>query len=223
MPTKPPAWSYSRVKAFETCPRQYYHLKVAKTYKDEGSAATAYGSEFHEAAEFYLRDGTPLPDRFNYARAVLDTIGAMKGDKHYEYEMGLKEDLTPCKIDDETVWWKGIADVLIVNGSEARVLDYKTSKSAKYADKGQLELMAMAVFRHFPQVTKVKAGLVFVVCNAFVRDTYEVESAPQLWEKWLGKYRGLEAAYKNDVWNPRPSGLCFKHCLVECCEHNGRN
>ena len=26
-----------------------------------------------------------------------------------------------------------------------------------------------------------------------------------------------------DVWNPRPSGLCKKHCVVLECPHNGRS
>jgi hypothetical protein len=33
----------------------------------------------------------------------------------------------------------------------------------------------------------------------------------------------MKIAYDNDVWNPKPSGLCRKHCSVLSCSHNGRS
>lgn len=118
----------------------------------------------------------------------------------------------------------GIADLIIIddNGT-ARVLDYKTGKSAKYADKGQLELMTLAIFKHFPEVVRVKAGLLFVIANAFPKASYHRDDEAKLWEKWLTDYTRMKRAYENDVWNPRPSGLCKKHCVVLSCPHNGRS
>ena len=56
----------------------------------------------------------------------------------------------------DNVWWRGIADLVILDADNhiAWVVDYKTGKSARYADKGQLELMALATFKHFPVVKK---------------------------------------------------------------------
>ena len=105
----------------------------------------------------------------------------MEGDKICELKMGLTADLEACTFFADDVWFRGIADLLIVNNETATVVDYKTGKSSKYADKGQLELMALAVFKHFPKVKKVKAGLLFVVCNDLVKDTYQVENSPALW------------------------------------------
>ena len=101
------------------------------------------------------------------------------------------------------------------------MLDYKTGKSAKYADTGQLELMALAIFKHFPQVRKVKAGLLFVIAKQFVKDNYNLDAAPTLWQKWLRDHDRMRFAYQTNVWNPRPSGLCKKHCVVVECPHNG--
>ena len=115
-----------------------------------------------------------------------------------------------------------IIDLAILNGEEAKILDYKTGKSAQYADKGQLELMALATFKHFPQIKVVRGGLLFVVANAFVKETYEIDRESDLWAKWLGEYKKLVAAHKNNVWNPKPSGLCKAHCAILECEHNGR-
>jgi hypothetical protein len=220
---KVPPWSFSSIKAFDQCPKKYYHLKVVKDYKEPMTDAITYGSEFHKAAELYIKEGTPLPPQFNYAKGALDNLNQLPGEKLCEYEMGLTENLDPCGFRDEHVWWRGIADLIILDREkgEARVLDYKTGKSAKYADTGQLELMALAIFKHFPEVKKVKAGLLFVIAKQFVKDSYNLDAAPSLWQKWLRDHDRMRFAYQTNVWNPRPSGLCKKHCVVVECPHNG--
>jgi CRISPR/Cas system-associated exonuclease Cas4 (RecB family) len=158
-------------------------------------------------------------------KGALDSLKKIPGDKYCEFEMGLTENLEPCGFRDPNVWFRGIADLLIINTAtgEARVVDYKTGKSAKYADTGQLELMALAVFKHFPDVKRVKAGLLFVIANAFPKANYSLEQAPVLWQKWIRDHDRMKLAYKTNVWNPKPSGLCRKHCVVLSCPHNGRN
>jgi RecB family exonuclease len=103
------------------------------------------------------------------------------------------------------------------------VVDYKTGKSAKYADTAQLELMALMVFKHFPAVRRVKAGLLFVVANDFKRAEYDKTQEKNYWRTWMQDIHRLETAYKTGVWNPNPSGLCRKHCVVVSCPHNGVN
>tara|TARA_R110002096_G_scaffold237228_2_gene427969 strand:+ start:2064 stop:2729 length:666 start_codon:yes stop_codon:yes gene_type:complete len=217
------SWSYSRIKAFEQCPKQFYHLKVAKDYSEPVTSAMSYGTAFHRAAEEYVRDNKSLPDKFSYAQGGLDSLKAKPGDKLCEIKMGLTEDLDPCKFFDKNVWWRGIADLIILDGPLAWVVDYKTGKSARYADKGQLELMALAVFKHFPDVDTIKAGLVFFVARSLIKDTYTRDMMPVLWDKWLGNYKLMEAAHDSDTWNARPSGLCKRHCVVLECVHNGSN
>ena len=102
-------------------------------------------------------------------------------------------------------------------------MDYKTSKSAKYADKGQLELMALATFKHFPDVKRIRAGLLFVISKDLVKATYRIDEQAVLWDKWMTDYARMEKAFEVDVWNPRPSGLCKRHCVVAECIHNGNN
>ena len=217
-------WSFSKIKAFQQCPKQFYHEKVIKQYPFKMTEAIRYGDQFHKAAEKYIRDGEELPKRFIYAKDSLDALKRKRGDKLCEYRMGLTEDLEPCGFYEDNVWWRGIADLIILNQDQglAYVVDYKTGKSSRYADKGQLELMAMATFKHFPNVDKVRAGLLFVVCEDLVRSTYEQYEADTLWDKWMDNFQTMETAYKVDVWNPKPSGLCRQWCQVMECPHNGR-
>ena len=156
-------WSFSKIKAFEQCPKQFYHMRIARDYVESETEAMLYGTAFHTAAEEYIRDNKPMPPQFDYAVATLDKLRAKPGNKLCEYKLGVTKDLEPCGFTDEGVWFRGIADLIILDDDVAWVVDYKTGKSARYADKGQLELMALVVFKHFPQVEKVKAGLLFVV------------------------------------------------------------
>lgn len=220
---KNPTWSFSSIKLFEQCPRKYYHLKIAKDYAEPPTDATSYGEEFHTAAEFYVSGQAELSPHFEFAREALDRLKAMPGEKFCEYEMGLTEGLEPCAMNDPNVWWRGIADLAIVNGSRAKVIDYKAGKSAKYADKDQLELMALAVFKHFPDVQEVDGALFFVVAKAFIKGKYLRSDAPKLWAGWLQRYNKIPAAKVSGVWNPKTSGLCKAHCVVLSCLHNGRN
>lgn len=221
-----PAWSFSSIKTFDQCPKKYYHLKVAKDYEENfNTEAILYGNQFHQAAEEYVRgDVEKLDPRFAYAQQVLDKLKNMEGEKLCELKMGLTANLEACGFFDKDVWFRGVADLVILNKETgvAKVIDYKTGKSAKYADKGQLELMALAVFKHYPEVKVVKGGLLFVVCNAFIKETFEITQESDLWKKWLSEYGKMEKAYEVDTWNPRPTGLCRAHCVVLECPHNGR-
>ena len=185
-------------------------------------AAILYGKEVHLALEEYVRDGKPIPPQFSEFQEVADMLKAIPGDKLCEHKMGLTKDIQACGFFDENVWFRGVADLLIINGDTARVIDYKTGKSSEFADRKQLELMALAVFKHFPKVRKVKAGLMFLVANDFVKADYEKKDAPITWLKWIQETDQLEKAYETDVWNAKPNFTCRKYCLVKSCEHNGK-
>ena len=150
---------------------------------------------------------------------MLDRLMQMRGTKHCEIKLGLTANLEPCEFFAKDVWFRGIIDLLILDGSRARIIDYKTGKSAKYADKDQLELMSLAVFKHYPHVKKVKAGLLFVVANDFVKEDYEQDRAPIYWQKWLRDTAQLEAAVRAQVWNKTPNFTCKGWCPVKDCEH----
>jgi ATP-dependent exoDNAse (exonuclease V) beta subunit len=216
-------WSYSKIKAFEQCPKQFYHDKILKEVPFKETEATLYGTAFHTAAEDYIGKDVPLPGKFSFAQKMLDSLKNKQGDKLCELKLGITEDLEPCGFYDDNVWFRGIADLIILDGDLAWVIDYKTGKSSKYADKGQLELMALSVFKHYPQIKTVRAGLVFVISNDLVKSTYTEYDKPKLWEKWLAKYKQMETAAVEDVWNAKPNGLCRRHCPIIECVHNGAN
>jgi len=215
------AWSCSARKTFETCPRKYHAEKVEKLYPFEETEHTIYGKKVHLAAEKYIRDGEPLPKGMEQFKPALDALNNIPGDKHCELEMALTADRKPTDFKGDDVWVRGIADLVIINGDRARVVDYKTG-SAKYPDKKQLELMALMVFEYFPEVTQVKAALAFLLHDVVVKGKYNRKEADKLWQRWDQRTAILDAAFENDNWPPNPNGLCRKWCPVVTCEFNGR-
>jgi hypothetical protein len=217
-------WSYSSLKTFEQCPKKYFHLKVAKDVKDEGSEATIYGQQVHKAAEDFIKLGTPVPEKFAFVRRTLEALNRIEGDKHCEMKMGLKltdTDYAPCGFFDKDVWWRGIADLVIIQGDTAYSVDYKTSKSARYADTKQLDIVAAALFVHFPQLKKIKSGLCFVVSNEFIKKDHFIEDRNKYFETFDPLLDRLTGAEDSGVWNPVSGPLC-RYCPVVHCEHNSK-
>lgn len=215
-------WSYSSLKTFDQCPKKYYHLRVVKDVKDEGSEATIYGQELHKAAEDYINQGTPIPAKFSFLQPTLDALNVIKGDKYCELKMGVTRDghdYYSCDFFSPYVWWRGITDLLIVNGDTAHLVDYKTNKNAKYADTKQLDLLAGAVFLKFPEVKRIKSALLFVVSNEMVRKEHSCELAYSYLSVFEKELDRLDAAQQSDVWNAVTGPLC-KFCPVHHCEHN---
>lgn len=216
-----PSWSYSSIKTFDQCPKKYFHLKVVQDVKDEGNEASRYGNDAHAAAEAYIKDGTPIPDTYAIMRPVVEALSKFPGDKHTELRLGIKRTdngFEPCGFFDKDVWYRGIVDLLIVKGKTAYLIDYKTGKNAKYADMKQLDLMAGAVFIHFPNVVRIKSGLAFVVSNEFPKKDHVREHLNQYLAVFDDQLDQLEAAMDNGIWNAKTSPLCG-WCPVTTCEH----
>jgi len=216
------AWSYSKVSSFKQCPKKYYHVYVAKDVKDKGNAATLYGNQVHKAAELYIATGKELEPEFSFMQGTLDAFNKIEGEKHCEIRFGVsKEDgeYGPTTFFSKDVWYRGIADLLIINDNKAFIVDYKSSKSSRYADTKQLDLLAGATFVHYPQVEVVKSALSFVVCNEFVSKEHTVDMYKSYLSVFDDELERIEAAKDNDVWNPVPSGLCG-FCPVTKCPHH---
>ena len=132
-------WSFSGLKDFVNCPRQYNEVKVKQNYTKGVTEQMRYGTDVHKALEEYVRDGTPLPDFYTRFRKTVDALKSIPGEPYVEYKMALREDKSPCDFSAGNYWVRGIVDLMIIDGDTAFVTDYKTG-SAKYPDSKQLML-----------------------------------------------------------------------------------
>lgn len=215
-------WSYSSISLFNQCPKKYYHLRVAKDVQDSPGEAALYGTMVHEAAENFIKHGEPIPDKFEKLKPIVETLAAAPGKKHAEIKLGVKRDeegaYLAAPFFGSDTWYRGVCDLLVVNGDRALMVDYKTGKSARYADTKQLDLMAGAVFVANPEIQKIKSSLIFVVSGEFVKKTHIAERKEEYLSVFDKELMRLGAAMDNDVWNAKPSGLC-PWCPVTSCSH----
>lgn len=208
-------WSFSSLKDYINCPRQYHEVKVLKRFQKHPTPQMTYGNEVHKALEDYVGEGKPLAKNYERFKKVLDTLKDIPGDKYPEHKMALDFNRQPCEY-GKGYWVRGIADLIIVDGETAFIVDYKTG-SNKYPDPKQLKLMALMVFAHFPQVQLVKAGLLFVMHESFTSEEYERSSAESLWSYFDPDLERLRMSYDNDQWMANPTPLCG-WCPVTTCE-----
>jgi hypothetical protein len=208
-------WSFSSLKDFVNCPKQYQEIKVLKRFTKFPTEQMRYGTEVHKACEDYVGEGVPLAENYKRFQPVLDSLIAIPGTKYPEYRMALDKDRQVSAY-GKGYWVRGIVDLLIVDGDHAFLVDYKTG-SNRYPDPKQLKLMALMTFAHFPEVNKVKAGLLFVMHESFMDEEYTRDQIPKLWSYFENDLERLSLSYENDTWQANPTPLCG-WCPVRTCE-----
>jgi hypothetical protein len=212
-------WSFSSLKDYVNCPRQYLEVKVLKRYEKKPTAQTLYGSAVHSAIEDYVGKGTPLPEDYKRYASQLDPLVEMSGIKFPEHRMAVDFERKPCSWGK--YWVRGIVDLLVVDGSTGFIVDYKTGND-KYADLKQLQLMALLTFAHFEQVNHIKAGLLFVAKKNFITTEYSRGDLDKLWMEFYPSLERLRLSHVNDEWLPNPTPLCG-WCPVRECEFHKEN
>jgi CRISPR/Cas system-associated exonuclease Cas4 (RecB family) len=214
-------WSYSGLKDFVNCPRQYNEVKVLKRYEKKATVEMRYGTQVHSALEDYVKEGKPLAKNYEHFGKQLDPLRDMEGIKYPEYRMALTINRQPCTFGAKDYWVRGIADLMVVDGDQGYIVDYKTG-SNKYPDPKQLQLMALMGFEYFPEVTHFKAGLLFVAHNDFVTSEYQREKIDKYWDDFAPQLKRLQLSYENGVWQENPTPLCGWCPVSDCTHYKGK-
>jgi len=219
-------WSFSKLNAFETCPKKYYHYSVVDKAKRiiDRSDSMDWGEKVHGALEVAIQNGTPLPTSMEPWQKWVDMVRTAPGETFVENKYGLTQDLSPCEYFAPAVWYRGKADVVKVSGIVGHAIDWKTGKR-KEEGSIQLGLMALCVFQHHPGVQVVFTDYVWL--NEYPPD----DTTRQVWKRSgmktfvsdvLPRVKRLEAAHETNTWEPKPSGLCVKWCKVTSCPFHGK-
>jgi hypothetical protein len=221
---KSKAHSYSSIKAFETCARQFHEVRVLKRFPFVETDEIRYGNRLHKAAELYVRDGKELEPEFVFIKTLLDELIRKAGAKVAEQELCVSAHLEPRGWWDADGYLRGKVDLVVLQPERrhAFVVDYKSGKD-KYIDTDQLDICALLLFQHHPWLDVVSGGLLYVAANTFHRHTTLRSDAERLWQKYRERIAKIDGAFATDTWNPTQSGLCKKHCMVKECEFNGQS
>jgi hypothetical protein len=223
---KPRAFSFSALETFVNCPEQYHHKYVLKDLPPEiESPQQLYGTSTHKHFQDRLESNVALPDDLKHHEVKMQQMLTKDGIFWCEEKVALDKRLQPCRWDDPNILWRGIIDWRLVDRWEnsATLVDYKTGKP--HQKWKQLAMFAIHTFAAFPKVEIVNAQFYWTKLDPEVATTKKVwgrADIEQLWLMFAGDLKQYIEAYKTDVWQMRPSGLCAKWCPVLTCPHNGR-
>lgn len=221
-------WSYSSWQAYQTCPRQFYELRIAKSVVEPPSKQIIWGNEVHKALEDLVKIKKPVPKTMEHMTPIVNRILQAPGDNYAELELACTKDLKPCGFWDENAWVRGKGDLVKLNGSKGAAFDYKTGK--RKPNSLQLDLMAILVFAKYPVIEQLSTCFLwFQEPSKPTIAKYHRDRVPALLEQFTEGVADMEWSYNEDVWPAKPSGLCrpnprtgFAGCPVTSCPHNGR-
>ena len=216
MSTLPP-WTASLLDNFVSCPHKYYRLRVLRDIKDfPPSEQILWGRKLHKAFEDAVNYRDPLPKECETWQTLVDKIKAIPGEKLPEYRFSIDDSFQPCSW--SSAWSRGAADLVIKNGKQAIIFDYKTGKR-KPSD--QLALYAGFAFAYWPELEQVHTCFVWLKDKVMDKKTYLASEKHKIWELWLPLVARLQRSYDSDQWRKCPSGLCKNWCPVKDCDYCG--
>ena len=200
--------SYSAIKLYENCPYRYFRQRITKDVVDEGGEASKYGERVHEYLEHRLKSNKLLPQDVAHYEPLCASVEkiAAGGELLIEHELVLTDNLTPTGWWDADAWLRSKLDILVLNGTLANVMDWKTGK--RNAGQFQMQLFAAQVFKHFPDIQTVKTSLVWLKTMEMDTETYYRTQMNDLWADVMKRIQRIYTSLENDNWPMRPSGLC---------------
>ena len=199
--------SYSSIKLYENCPLRYFRQRVLKDVVDEGGEASKYGERIHTFLETRLKENSLLPQEVAHYEPLCASVERISkgGELHIEKELVLSENLTPTGWWDADAWIRSKLDILVINGSIANVMDWKTGK--RKADQFQMQLFAAQVFKHFPEIDVVKTSLVWLKTFEIDTETYQRSEVNPIWADIMKRIQRIHSSLEHDNWPATPAAF----------------
>jgi hypothetical protein len=212
------AWSNSVVAMYEVCPKQYFHVKVAKDAKDEDTSFAHDGKVVHDALKSRVIDGKPFPLPLRYLEGIAAKFATAEGEKYGEMKLCLNDKYEPVDFFAKDAWVRSIIDLLIIKGDRAIIVDWKTGKTKEGFT--QLELTAAMLARYMPEIAHFTVVYVWLKEREITKRMLTLSMLPDVWNGWLARIRPILEARKTTSFPARPSKMC-DYCPVKQCPHYG--
>jgi hypothetical protein len=214
--TKPVAFSYSRLDSFETCPKKYWEISVAKRVKDEGNEFTVYGEEVHKAfAEYFLKNKS-LPMHLSQYQKILSPIKGAPGRKYVEQKLALNASYEGTDWFAKDAYVRVISDLTILNGERGILFDWKTGK--RKDDFTQLKLAGAVVFLLDEDVQELQLVYFWTKDKKFTFDRLTRTQMPEVFNALAPRLQRYQDAHAQQEFPARPSENC-KWCPVTTCPY----
>lgn len=215
LPSGPvPAWSFSSLTRYESCPYAVYLSKVEKAPDPSGPAADR-GSAIHKECEDYIQgftsEQTSNMKRFS---ALIDSLREKYADGIVEIEQDWAFDrewsVTGWSAPD--CWARVKLDVMLHESeTSGRVYDWKTGKKFgnEVKHSQQLQLYAIAAFIRYPKLEFVDGRMIYLDKGEELSMQYTREQALMFKPRWESRAFRLTTATD---FQPKPSTHNCRWC-----------
>lgn len=198
----PTAWSYSAWALYEQCPLKYKLLKIDKMSEPQ-SPAMARGNEIHNKIDSFLKGVGELPPEAQSFKTVLVDLKALE--PFGEQRWAFNKQWGATTYFGKDVWLRVIVDAgKVFEDGYCTIIDWKTGK--KYDEnREQLDLFALATFKHYAEVREVETRLAYVDSGEEVVWGYKREDVPALQADWE---RRVTPMFNDTLFAPKPNSKC---------------
>jgi hypothetical protein len=208
------AFSYSRLKSFESCAKKYAEISVFKRVQDLGNEHTQFGTEVHEAFAAYFKSGTPLPIHLQQYQKYLAAIKKALGKFIVEQKLAINDKYQATGWFDKDVFCRIISDLTIINRANAVMWDWKTGRPGN--DFDQLDLAGAVMFLLVPELQKIKLAYFWTKTKEITSKILLRTDMPEVWSRFLPRVQVYHDAHVNVQFPPTPGPLC-RYCPVKDC------
>lgn len=226
-------WSWSQYSSFLTCPAKWMAEKYFKTIPYVESEAMRMGNMIHATAEHYVKSkigqqfkqseirSQYLPQVQKYCDTLVAAHNA-GAQVHIEKEMCVTNQFKQCGWwDNDIVWYRGKADVLVLKDTKLVVWDYKSG--AVKPEFMQLKMMCAFGALFFPEAELFDGKLIFTKhgeIKGLDKPMTRAELKPILQEV-IANVRRMEDCWAQGEGQARKNGLCRSYCGNKACAHCG--
>jgi PD-(D/E)XK nuclease superfamily protein len=221
---KPFAFSYSRLKGFEDCPRRYYETQILKDkWPEKKSDMLEWGDAVHAALAHALRTGEPLPTVFQLFQHWIDKVNRTKGEMLIEDDCrwAITREFKPTPWFAKNVWLRCVADVVKLDYPAALLVDWKAGKSSN-VDPIQLTLTSLMLLIQFPALQCVRSDFVWLQEDHQTTQVLYRNEAADRWAEIMPRVKRMEQAVLAEEFPPMPGRFCRRWCPVKSCEYWGK-
>jgi hypothetical protein len=212
-------WSFSKLKNLETCPLKHQQVDLLKNFA-ESSEQMIWGNTVHKALADACTGKAPLPDSLTPYQNWVDKIKAGPGELLVEQKYAITKDFQPTEYFGPKVWYRGIADVVRIDGPVALAVDWKTGKIL--TDSVQLGLMAQCLFSFHKELKLVRTEYVWLKDDCTTGEVWTRKAVADMWLGLLPRVQEYEKQVQTQTFMPKPSGLCRSYCPVISCPYHGK-
>lgn len=220
-------WSWTSYNDYNTCPRRFYEVRLAKNFTEPGGEYLEWGKEVHKAFELGIGHNVPMPANMKQWEHIRVQLVNSPGEKYVEQKTAVDANFKACEFFDKGGYNRGVDDYVGIHGSKGLSIDWKTGKKGKFSL--QLALSAARLFAKFEQLSVITTAYFWTQTNEWTKAVYHRTDIPGIWEAVREGVHQMQWSEENNAWPAKPSGLCKKSrkpgssymgCPVKTCPHS---